>query len=69
MDCDLSDGTVAAWLHCWNTSGCDIRWAGAGDWSDVREKYCWLAGAGAGGWSGVRGKYCWAGAGAGCRTE
>ena len=37
-----------------------VRWAGAGagDWSGVKEKYCWLAGAGAGGWSGVRGKYC-----------
>ena len=48
-----------------------VRWAGAGagDWSGVKEKYCWLAGAGAGGWSGVRGKYCWAGARAGCRTE
>ena len=40
-----------------------VRWAGAGDWSGVREKYCWLAGAGAGGWSGVREKYCWNGAG------
>ena len=29
--------------HMWNHS---LRWAGAGDWSGVREKYCWLAGAG-----------------------
>ena len=44
-----------------------VRWAGAGagNWSGVREKYCWLAGVGAGGWSGVKEKYYWTGSGAG----
>ena len=44
-----------------------VRWAGAGagGWSGVREKYCWLAG----GWSGVRKKYYWTGGCWSCRTE
>ena len=53
-------GWMDGWLAALHDKGSLIapRWAvvGAGDWSGVREKYCWLAGAGASGWSGVRGK-------------